>query len=103
MDTRQGRCWEVDYDEVSVFGDKKKMWRPPHSHRFLFFNARGGYLEHSMIGMYRSLLVQLLKRFPDLQSVLDDTDIVPWSQQDCPELNALKELLRSAIIALDRR
>ncbi|KAI6777534.1 uncharacterized protein J7T54_004255, partial [Emericellopsis cladophorae] len=53
--------------------------------------------------MYRSLLVQLLKAFPYLQSVLDDTDIVPRSQQDCPNINALKELLRSAVTALGQR
>ncbi|KEY73941.1 hypothetical protein S7711_09996 [Stachybotrys chartarum IBT 7711] len=68
-----------------------------------FFNARGDYLEKSIAGMYRSLLMQLLKEFPDLQSVLDDTDIVPWSQQTCPDLNALKELLRSAVMALGQR
>ncbi|KAK3361560.1 ankyrin repeat-containing domain protein [Lasiosphaeria ovina] len=68
-----------------------------------FFNARGDYLERSISGMYRSLLLQLLYGFPDLQSVLDDTDIVPRNQQDCPDLIALKELLRSAIMSLGRR
>ncbi|KAL2207105.1 hypothetical protein CC79DRAFT_1341864 [Sarocladium strictum] len=68
-----------------------------------FFNARGEYLEKSVIGMYRSLLLQLLRTFRDLQAVLDDTDIVPWNQQGCPDLNSLKELLRSAIMALEDR
>lgn len=68
-----------------------------------FFNARGEYLERSIAGMYRSLLLQLLETFLDLQSVVDDTDIVPWSQQDCPDLNILKELLRSAVMKLGRR
>lgn len=68
-----------------------------------FFNARGEYLERSIAGVYRSLLMQLLCSFPNLQSVLDDTDIVPLSQKGCPRLNALKELLRNAILALNQR
>jgi nucleoside phosphorylase len=35
-----------------------------------FFNARGTDLEKSTIGMYRSLLLQLLQSFPELQEVL---------------------------------
>ncbi|KAM0541674.1 hypothetical protein ACHAPJ_013150 [Fusarium lateritium] len=68
-----------------------------------FFNARGDYLERSILGMYRSLLMQLLHSFPDLQSVLDDMDIVPLSQTGCPRLNALKELLKKAISTLGQR
>ena len=67
-----------------------------------FFNARGDYLERTISGMYRSLLLQLLK-FSDLQSVLDNTDIVSRDQQDCPGLNVLKELLSSAVLALGER
>ncbi|KAH6613348.1 hypothetical protein F5144DRAFT_401253 [Chaetomium tenue] len=65
-----------------------------------FFNARGDYLERSIPGMYRSLLLQLLQEFPDLQSVLDNTDVIPRNQQDCPDLNVLKELLNNAVMAL---
>jgi hypothetical protein len=36
-----------------------------------FFNARGQELERSTLGMYRSLLLQLLVRYPSLQKVLD--------------------------------
>jgi ankyrin repeat protein len=36
-----------------------------------FFNARGDDLEKSTIGMYRSLLFQLLEQVPELQHVLD--------------------------------
>ncbi|KAI1115623.1 hypothetical protein F5Y14DRAFT_409764 [Nemania sp. NC0429] len=36
-----------------------------------FFNARGDGLEKSTQGMYRSLLLQLLQKLPDLQEVLD--------------------------------
>ncbi|KAH7129240.1 Pfs, NACHT and ankyrin domain protein [Dactylonectria macrodidyma] len=39
-----------------------------------FFHARGDYLEKSILGMYRSLLHQLLERYPDLQA------------DDCPSL-----------------
>lgn len=68
-----------------------------------FFHARGDYLERSIIGMYRSLLFELLNSFSDLQVILDNTDIVPWNQEDCPDLNVLKELIRGAVLALDRR
>lgn len=36
-----------------------------------FFNARGEDLEKSTLGMYRSLLFQILKAISDLQIVLD--------------------------------
>lgn len=38
-----------------------------------FFNAQGSDLEKSTIGMYRSLLLQLLEKCPDMQHVLDQT------------------------------
>ncbi|RYP25338.1 hypothetical protein DL767_008433 [Monosporascus sp. MG133] len=40
-----------------------------------FFNARGDDLEKSTAGMYRSLLLQLLETLPDLQEVLDTSDL----------------------------
>ena len=40
-----------------------------------FYNARGGDLEKSTIGMYRSLLHQLLTHAPDLQYLLDDCGV----------------------------
>ncbi len=82
---------------------KKKVKRPSMAVSSFFFNARGDYLERSISGMYRSLLLQLLHEFSDLQSVLDDTDILPRNQQGCPDLNALKELLKSAVTALGQR
>ncbi|KAK4182208.1 hypothetical protein QBC35DRAFT_518952 [Podospora australis] len=82
---------------------KKKVKKPSMAVASFFFNARGEYLERSISGMYRSLLLQLLQEFSDLQSVLDDTDIVPRNQQDCHDLNALKELLNSTVMALGRR
>ncbi|PLN86801.1 hypothetical protein BDW42DRAFT_182208 [Aspergillus taichungensis] len=69
-----------------------------------FFNARGDYLEKSIIGMYRSLLLQLLEGYPDLQRVLEDPDLVSSpSQNTSLSLNALKDLLCNAILALGQR
>ncbi|RJE17554.1 hypothetical protein PHISCL_10109, partial [Aspergillus sclerotialis] len=68
-----------------------------------FFNARGEYLEKSILGMYRSLLLQLLEGYPDLQTVLDDPELVSQSQSACPSLNVLKDLLYNAVSALGRR
>jgi ankyrin repeat protein len=86
-----------------VYLETKKAKKPSMAVASFFFNARGDYLERSISGMYRSLLLQLLQEFSDLQSVLDDTDIVPRNQQDCPGLNALKELLSNAVMALGQR
>jgi hypothetical protein len=68
-----------------------------------FFNARGDLLEKSVSGMYRSLLLQLLEDFPDLQKILDDPDLIPRNQVTCPPLNILKDLFRSAILSLGER
>lgn len=68
-----------------------------------FFNARGEYLEKSIIGMYRSLLLQLLQGFPELQSVFEDYEIIPRSQADCPPLDVLKNLFQSAVLRLGKR
>ncbi|KAH8649522.1 hypothetical protein BGZ61DRAFT_511306 [Ilyonectria robusta] len=82
---------------------KKKDIRQQAITASFFFNARGEYLEKSISGMYRSLLLQLLEGFPDLQEVFDDPDLVPRSQTNCPSLNVLKSLFRSAISALGER
>ncbi|RKK80919.1 hypothetical protein BFJ68_g17676 [Fusarium oxysporum] len=68
-----------------------------------FFNARGGFLEKSVLGMYRSLLLQLLQGFPDLQRILDDADLISRNQVACPPLNVLKDLFRSAVTSLEKR
>ncbi|CAG7940465.1 unnamed protein product [Penicillium salamii] len=68
-----------------------------------FFNARGDTLEKTISGMYRSLLLQLLEGYPDLQAVLDDPDQVPRNQTGCPSLNVLKNLFANAISALGQR
>jgi hypothetical protein len=67
-----------------------------------FFNARGNDLEKSVIGMYRSLLWELLSKVPELQKVLDDTDLIPFSHNDQPtwETEVLRSLLSLAIANL---
>ncbi|CAI7641033.1 unnamed protein product [Penicillium crustosum] len=68
-----------------------------------FFNARGSGLEKSISGMYRSLLLQLLEGYPDLQVVLDDSELVPKTQNGPPSLNILKDLFANAVCALGQR
>ncbi|KAG9497466.1 hypothetical protein J7337_010327 [Fusarium musae] len=68
-----------------------------------FFNARGEILEKTVSGMYRSLLLQLFRGFPDLECVLDDPELLPRNQSGCPPLNALKDLLRAAVAKLGQR
>ncbi|PCD42841.1 hypothetical protein AU210_005366 [Fusarium oxysporum f. sp. radicis-cucumerinum] len=68
-----------------------------------FFNARGELLEKTVAGMYRSLLLQLFEAYPDLQCVLDDTELLPGGKSGCPSLNGLKDLLHAAVIKLGQR
>ncbi|KAH7142850.1 hypothetical protein B0J13DRAFT_526297 [Dactylonectria estremocensis] len=82
---------------------KKTDRRPRALTSSFFFNARGDCLEKSVSGMYRSLLLQLLEGFPDLQQVLDDPDLVPRNQNDCPSINVLKDLIRNAVDLLRGR
>ncbi|KAJ5675531.1 Pfs NACHT and ankyrin domain protein [Penicillium macrosclerotiorum] len=68
-----------------------------------FFNCRGQYLERSTLGMYQSLLRQLLEGYPDLQTILDNHELVSQSQSSNRSLNVLKSLLYEAILALRQR
>ncbi|KAH7176156.1 hypothetical protein EDB81DRAFT_32969 [Dactylonectria macrodidyma] len=68
-----------------------------------FFNARGDNLEKSTIGMYRSLLLQLLERLPELQGVFDSLGLVTgnsgprqWS------VESLKVLFEQAVLGLGK-
>ncbi|KAF5971128.1 ankyrin 3 [Fusarium coicis] len=87
-----------------IYQESKKKDR---NHQILtasfFFNARGEILEKTVSGMYRSLLLQLFRGFPDLECVLDDPELLPQNQSVCPPLNALKDLLRAAIAKLGQR
>ncbi|GJC77684.1 ankyrin-3 [Colletotrichum liriopes] len=70
-----------------------------------FFNARGEDVEKTTVGMYRSLLHQLLRTLPDLQEVLDMADFnlliadhsFPW------KLRLLQKLFKRAILRLGKR
>jgi len=69
-----------------------------------FFNARGEDLEKSTLGMYRSLLFQILKAIPDLQIVLDclrstvsEEEVYRWEKDD------LQSLFAAAIQSLGQR
>ncbi|KAI0451012.1 hypothetical protein F5B21DRAFT_528329 [Xylaria acuta] len=60
-----------------------------------FFNARGGDLEKTTTGLYRSLLLHLLEARPDLQYVLDNVRIGhPWT------IGSLKSLFEEAVQGL---
>jgi hypothetical protein len=64
-----------------------------------FFNGRGGHLEKSTLGAYRSLLLELLEKIPSLQSVFDTLDLA--SRQDYSNhqwtIATLEDLLEKAI------
>ncbi|KAK1993921.1 hypothetical protein LX36DRAFT_673493 [Colletotrichum falcatum] len=70
-----------------------------------FFNARGEGLEKTTLGMYRSLLYQLLQSMPDLQTLLDDPDLSPLEQPESEGwgLDQLRNLFRSAVRRLGQR
>lgn len=60
-----------------------------------FFNARGGDLEKSTTGLYRSLLLQLLEERPDLKYVLDNV-----RNGHCWTVESLKYLFEDAVQGL---
>ncbi|KAF3771367.1 hypothetical protein M406DRAFT_11270, partial [Cryphonectria parasitica EP155] len=70
-----------------------------------FFNARGDTLEKTVVGMYRSILLQLLEKLPDLQEVLDDLCLTAVSLNESFVWNAevLQNLFSSAIARLNQR
>jgi hypothetical protein len=72
-----------------------------------FFNARGVGLEKSIAGMFRSLLLQVLQRFPDLEEVLDRVKISKqattrpsWNIEELQTLflEALKKLGQRSLV-----
>ena len=70
-----------------------------------FFNARGEDLEKSTLGMYRSLLYQILNSFPDLQSVLDclRPNVLREGERYRWEKDDLQNLFTAAIQNLGQR
>jgi ankyrin repeat protein len=63
-----------------------------------FFNARGSDLEKNTIGLYRSLLVQLLEKYPASQKVWNLTS---WSNRpfnsQLNQLNTNREMLKQVL------
>lgn len=68
-----------------------------------FFHAGGKSLGKSVSGMYRSLLLQLLHHFKDIQSVIDDVDTISKSSGKCPHLNVLKDMFFQSVLLLGKR
>jgi hypothetical protein len=63
-----------------------------------FFNARSQMLERSTLGMYRSLLLQLLVRYPVLQKVLDTLGLAETKfTNHAWTVESLKKLMKQAI------
>ncbi|KAF5137383.1 Ankyrin repeat domain-containing protein 50 [Metarhizium anisopliae] len=66
-----------------------------------FFNARGSDLEKSTIGLYRSMLLQLLDRLPGLQEVFDSLPLaIRDSGYDQWRVELLKALFEKAVQGL---
>ncbi|KAK7743459.1 hypothetical protein SLS53_003993 [Cytospora paraplurivora] len=63
-----------------------------------FFNARGEQLERTTLGLYRSLLWQLLEKFEKSQAVLDvfDTNAQRFIQRSGWQIELLKQTLANA-------
>ena len=74
-----------------AFMEMKKSMRSTPLLSF-FFNARGFHLENSTIGMYRSLLVQLLKMCPNDLDVWNNTSLVQQPRDD--QLKEDREMLK---------
>ncbi|KAK7452450.1 hypothetical protein Landi51_04338 [Colletotrichum acutatum] len=80
-----------------------KMQKDPHWSPLVnsfFFNARGEYLERSIEGMYRSLLLQLFQGYPQLRSVLNELYSTQQEYEVCPSLEILKGMFSEAILGL---
>ncbi|KAL7958586.1 hypothetical protein V8C34DRAFT_323989 [Trichoderma compactum] len=67
-----------------------------------FFNARGVQLEKSIEGMYRSLLFQVIQKFPD---ILHDSDHIFQARhnQATWDIETLQALFAHAVTRLDQR
>ncbi|KAH0431004.1 nacht and ankyrin domain protein [Colletotrichum camelliae] len=67
-----------------------------------FFNARGEQLEKSTVGMYRSLLFQLIESFPQLWTFLDFPALMtPTNGPREWTIDSLKDLFEEAVLNLE--
>lgn len=66
-----------------------------------FFNARGEQLEKSTVGMYRSLLYQLIESLPQLRTILDFKALMsPANRHREWTLESLKDLFEDIVMKL---
>ncbi|KAH0426596.1 Pfs, NACHT and Ankyrin domain protein [Colletotrichum camelliae] len=86
-----------------AYGNMRKARRRHGTIAAFFFNARGDYIERSVPGMYRSLLLQLLQGVPEVQSVVNNPDFEYQDLNECLQLDHLKELFGSAVLALEQQ
>ncbi|CRK26254.1 hypothetical protein BN1708_014435, partial [Verticillium longisporum] len=68
-----------------------------------FFNASGDDLERSTLGMYRSLLLQLLDEIPPLWAIFNHVYRLRWrtAERHCWDVGILQELLEAAVEHLE--
>ncbi|KAK1074316.1 hypothetical protein LTR74_001240 [Friedmanniomyces endolithicus] len=112
LSLHQGMLWIVGKPGAG----KSTLMKFAHSHAVkskaeeetvlsFFFNARGNDLEKTTLGMYRSLLFQLLKGVPGLQTVLDAVDANTTTGTDSSQwmLKTLQNLLSNATRRLGQR
>lgn len=67
-----------------------------------FFNAQGDALEKSTAGMYRSLLLQLLRSFPRLQCVFDSLRLMGSNNREYRwSIEPLKDLFEQVVLKLE--
>lgn len=62
-----------------------------------FFNARGETLEKSTLGMFRSLVLQLIERVPEIRNGFDSLELAAVSSSYQWSVEALKELFGHAV------
>ena len=76
----------------------------PRNKIFFFFNARGTELEKTTIGMYRSLLLQLLGPRPSLWRSFDAVGFMAWNTTSDHEwsIESLKQVFEEAVCRLER-
>ncbi|KAK1982789.1 ankyrin repeat-containing domain protein [Colletotrichum cereale] len=88
-----------------AFSQATKNATPESAVISFFFNARGDYLERTIEGMYRSLLLQLLEKFPKLQVVLDDVVAASFVHSGSGQFNIslVQDLVLKAIAKLGRQ
>lgn len=68
-----------------------------------FFNASGDDLKRSTLGMYRSLLLQLLDEIPPLWAIFNHIYKLRWrtAERHCWDVGILQELLEAAVEHLE--